>query len=235
MVSHGKHFITYYRRTQLLADPSEEDGRLWLQELRVKRPLVEAERREESAGTTRSISKPTPHLVSYTTTNNVMIAILSNSPDQQQYKDPKAAWRRIFRQADHDKDDSVADRTSAHAKDMESNTSSRKRGRPPGNKYQCSKPKAIRGVKAQRMEPITGEEQNKQVSNVDGNTHTNNNSYHTNMNNTDNTTMNTNGCTNQCSTSTLNDSNEFTVSSNTQHSSSDSNKGIVPRVSGSVI
>ena len=39
----GKHFITYFRRTQLLADPSEEDGRLWLQELRVKRPLVEAE------------------------------------------------------------------------------------------------------------------------------------------------------------------------------------------------
>ena len=43
VVSRGKHFITYYRRTQLLADPSEEDGRLWLQELRVKRPLVEAE------------------------------------------------------------------------------------------------------------------------------------------------------------------------------------------------
>ena len=28
VVSRGKHFITYYRRTQLLADPSEEDGRL---------------------------------------------------------------------------------------------------------------------------------------------------------------------------------------------------------------
>ena len=62
-----------------------------LGKLRVKRPLVEAERREESAGTTRSISQPTPHLVSYTTINNVKIAILSNSPDQQQYQDPKAA------------------------------------------------------------------------------------------------------------------------------------------------
>ena len=102
----------------------------------------------------------------------------------------------------------AAGRMSAHAKDMESNTSSRKRGRPPGNKHQCSKPKAIRGVKARRMEPITGEEQSKQVSNVDGNTHTNNNSYHTNTNNTDNTTMNTNERNNHYPTGTLNDSNE---------------------------
>ena len=36
VVSRGKHFITYYRRTQLLDGPNEEDGRLWLQELRVK-------------------------------------------------------------------------------------------------------------------------------------------------------------------------------------------------------
>ena len=43
-VSRGKHFIAYYRRTQLLAGPNEEDGWLWLQELRVKRPLVEAAR-----------------------------------------------------------------------------------------------------------------------------------------------------------------------------------------------
>ena len=56
VVSQGKHFITYYRRTQLLAGPNEEDGRLWLQEPRVKRPLVEVVRREESAGTTRSTS-----------------------------------------------------------------------------------------------------------------------------------------------------------------------------------
>ena len=34
VVSRGKHFVTHYRRTQLLAGPSEEDGRLWLQELR---------------------------------------------------------------------------------------------------------------------------------------------------------------------------------------------------------
>ena len=36
VVSRGKHFVTYYRRTQLLAGPREEDGRLWLQELRMK-------------------------------------------------------------------------------------------------------------------------------------------------------------------------------------------------------
>ena len=144
VVSRGKHFITYYRRTQLLAGPNEEDGRLWLQELRVKQLLVDAVRRVESAGTTRSTSQPTPHLVSYTTTNNIKIAILSNSPDQQQYKDPTVAWRRIFRHTDSGKAGSAAGSTSAHAKDIESNTTSRKRGRSPGNKNQCSKPKAIR-------------------------------------------------------------------------------------------
>ena len=71
VVSRSKHFITYYRHTQLLAGPNEEDGMLWPQELRVKRPLVEVVRREESAETTRSTSQPTPHLVSYTTTNNI--------------------------------------------------------------------------------------------------------------------------------------------------------------------
>ena len=91
VVSRGKHFITYYRRTQLLAGPNEEDGSLWLQELRVKRPLVDAVRREDPARTTRSISQPQPHLVSYTTANNIKIAILFNSPDQQQYEDPAVA------------------------------------------------------------------------------------------------------------------------------------------------
>ena len=56
VVSQGKHFITYYRRTQILDGPNEKDERLWLQELWVKRPLVEEVRREESAGTTRSTS-----------------------------------------------------------------------------------------------------------------------------------------------------------------------------------
>ena len=114
VVSRGKHFVTYYRRTQLLAEPSEEDGRLWLQELRMKRPLVEAVRREESAGTTRSISQPTPHLVSYTTANNVKIAILSNSPDQLQYQDAAVAWRRIFKHMDSGLAGSAAGSTVAH-------------------------------------------------------------------------------------------------------------------------
>ena len=82
VVSRKKHFITYYRRTKLLAGPNEEDGRIWLQELKVKRPLVDVLRREEPARTTRSTSQPQPHLVSYTIANNIMIAILSNSLDQ---------------------------------------------------------------------------------------------------------------------------------------------------------
>ena len=36
VVSRGKHFITYYRRTELLAGQVEEDERLWLQELKAK-------------------------------------------------------------------------------------------------------------------------------------------------------------------------------------------------------
>ena len=36
VVSRGKHFVTYYRRTPLLTGPSKEDGRIWLQELRMK-------------------------------------------------------------------------------------------------------------------------------------------------------------------------------------------------------
>jgi len=189
VVSRGKHFITYYRRTQLLDGPNEEDGRIWLQELRVKRPLVEVVRQEESAGTTRSISQPTPHLVSYTTTNNIKIAILSNSPDKQKYQDPKVAWRRIFRCTDTDKAGSVAGRTSAPVADMDSSTLSRKRRRPQGNKHQCSKSKAIRGVKARRMEHISEEDQRMQVSSVDGNIHTHNNNHPTHTNNNDNTTI----------------------------------------------
>jgi hypothetical protein len=119
------------------------------------------------AAPTRSTSQPTPHLVSYTTTNNIKIAIFSNSPDQQQYKDPTVAWRRISRHTDIDKAGSAAG-TSAQAADMDSNISSRKRGRPPGHKNQCSKPKVISGVKAWRIEPIPVEEQRTQLSSVDG-------------------------------------------------------------------
>ena len=36
VVSRGKHYITYYRRTRLLAGQIEGDGRLWLQELKAK-------------------------------------------------------------------------------------------------------------------------------------------------------------------------------------------------------
>jgi hypothetical protein len=41
VVSREKNIITYYRRTRLLTEPNEEDGRLWLQELKMKRPLVD--------------------------------------------------------------------------------------------------------------------------------------------------------------------------------------------------
>ena len=178
-------FVTYYRRTQLLAGPNEEDGSLWLQELRMKRPLVEAVRRDKSAGTTRSISQPTPHLVSYTTANNVKIAILSNSPDQQQYQDPAAAWRRIFKHMDSGHAGSAAGSTVAHQLEMERNSQSRKQGRPMGTKYSCSKPKAIRGVKARRTETTTVEGQSNPLPQVDCNANHN----YTNTNSNDNATF----------------------------------------------
>ena len=143
-------------------------------------------RREETAGATRSTSQPTPHLVSYTTANNTKIAILSHSPDQQQYKDPAVAWRRIFKHTNSDHAGSAAGSTSAHLIDMERNPSSRNRGRPVGNKNQCSKPKAIRGVKTRRMETTTVEGQSNQVSRVDCNANTNNNNKNTNTNYNDN-------------------------------------------------
>ena len=87
VVSRENHFITYYRRTRLLTGPHEEDGRLWLQELKMKRPLVDILRPAEPTCNTRSTSQPPTHLVRYTTSNNVKLAILSNSPDQQQYED----------------------------------------------------------------------------------------------------------------------------------------------------
>jgi hypothetical protein len=65
-----KHFITYYRRTRLLAGPNEEDERLWHQEQKMKRPLVDILRPAEPTRTTRSTSQPPTHLVSYTTSNS---------------------------------------------------------------------------------------------------------------------------------------------------------------------
>ena len=41
LVSGGKHFITYFRHTRLLSGPTERDGSLWLQELKVERPIVD--------------------------------------------------------------------------------------------------------------------------------------------------------------------------------------------------
>ena len=60
---------------------------------------------------------------------------------KQQYKDPTVAWRRIIRHTDSDKVGSAAGSTSAHAKDMESNTFSRNRGRPLDNKINVANQK----------------------------------------------------------------------------------------------
>ena len=111
---------------------------------------------------------------------------------------------------------------------MDSNTLSRKRGRSPGNKNQCGKPKAIRGVKARRMEPIPVEDQRMQVSSVDGNIHTHTTNNHTNTNNNDNTAIPTKECSNHCTISTLNDSIEYTASHNNQNRSSNNNNGDSP-------
>ena len=76
VVSRGKHLF--------LSGPSEREGLIWLQELKAKRPLVEPIRHEEPRRTTRSADQPQQHLVVYTNTNKVKIAIISTSPDQAQ-------------------------------------------------------------------------------------------------------------------------------------------------------
>ena len=114
---------------------------------------------------------------------------------------------RIFRHTESDKEGSATGRTLVQAAESESNTPSRKRGRPPGTKNQCSKPKAIRGVKARRMEQSTVGEQRTQVSRVDDNTHICTNNNNTNTTNNDNTTIPE--CNNHCNISTLNDSTEL--------------------------
>jgi hypothetical protein len=63
--SRGTHYITYYRRTKLVEGQAEEDGRLWLQRLRAKRPLVDPKRRKELGRTTRSAGQPPQNLDTY--------------------------------------------------------------------------------------------------------------------------------------------------------------------------
>ena len=151
--SRGKHFITYFRKTGLLANPGEQDGAVWLQELKAKRPLVEVIRPEEPNRTTRSAGQPQQHLVVYTNPNKVKLAIISNSPDQEQYEDSAKAWRRIFKHSISEPapqpPTTEPERTPLPT---EPTTMTRKRGRPVGSKNSSSKPKAIRGIKLRRID-----------------------------------------------------------------------------------
>ena len=42
VISRGKHFITYFRQSNLLSGPRERDGAIWLQELKARRPLTDS-------------------------------------------------------------------------------------------------------------------------------------------------------------------------------------------------
>jgi hypothetical protein len=42
VISRGKHFITYFRHSNLLSGPRERDGTIWLQELKARRPLTDS-------------------------------------------------------------------------------------------------------------------------------------------------------------------------------------------------
>jgi hypothetical protein len=39
VVSRGKHFITYYRKTRLLTGPNKENGRIWFRTQLIPHPL----------------------------------------------------------------------------------------------------------------------------------------------------------------------------------------------------
>ena len=75
-----------------------------------------------------------------------------------------------------------------------------------GTKNSCSKPKAIRGVKARRMETTTVERLSNPVPHVDCNANSTNYYNHTNTNSDDNATINNNDSNNNYTLSTCNDS-----------------------------
>ena len=83
------------------------------------------------------------------------LAVISTSPDQQQYEDPVRAWRRILQQQTipPPTQPKSADHISTPASPANHTPTHRKRGRPSGSANQCSKPKALRGVKARRTDP----------------------------------------------------------------------------------
>ena len=133
----------------------ERDGVIWLQELKARRPLTDPIRREEPKRTTRSAGQPQPHLVIYTNPNKVKLAVISTSPDQQQYEDPARAWRRILQQQaiPPPTQPKSSDHISTPASPANHTPTHRQRGRPSGSANQCSKPKALQEVKACRTDP----------------------------------------------------------------------------------
>jgi hypothetical protein len=92
--------------------------------------------------------------VIYTNPNKVKLAVISTSPDQQLYEDPARAWRRILQHPTSPTatQPTLRDYTSTPVSPPNSKSTNRKRGRPSGSTNKCSKPKALRRVKARRME-----------------------------------------------------------------------------------
>jgi len=114
---------------------------------------------------------------------------------------------------------SVAGNTVAHQLEMERSSQSRKRGRPTGTKTSCSKPKAIRGVKARRTETTTVEGQSNPLPQVDCNANHN----YTSTNSNDNATINIMASNNNYTPSNCNDSTERTSPPNCPISSNNNN------------
>ena len=92
VISKEIHYITYYRRDSDLADAAERMEDLWLQELKMIRPLVDTDNILNPDSTIRSEGTDSPHMVIYTNPSKVRLAVYSKSPDQQCYEDPATAW-----------------------------------------------------------------------------------------------------------------------------------------------
>ena len=153
------------------------------------------------------------------------------------------AWRRIFKHMDRGHEGSTAGNTVVHQLAMERSPQTRKRGRPTGTKTTCSKPKALRGVKARRTETIATDGQGTLIPPVDRNvTHIYYNT-HSNDTNTTNNTDSTNkynpsNCKDNIDNNNNNDNdNTELISHSTCMSSSNNNntydQGIVSLLSGS--
>ena len=123
-----------------LADAAERVGDLWLQELKMIRPLVDTDNILNPDSTIRSESTDSPHMVIYTNPSKLRLAVFSQSPDQQRHEKPAIAWQRIFRPTEAPELTHTSEAIQ-QTSSVETSPQARKHGRLKAIKQQCGKAK----------------------------------------------------------------------------------------------